>query len=166
MKIARITALFGVAAVVAAFSFAKGGEKDIVDTAVSAKGFSTLVAAVKAADLVDALKGKGPFTVFAPTDEAFQKLEKSKPGILKELLKPENKKKLQAILTYHVIPGKVKAADVLKLKNGTEVKTLNGDTLKVKNKGGVYVDGAKVVKTDIGATNGVIHVIDTVILPN
>ncbi|HRK23130.1 MAG TPA: fasciclin domain-containing protein [Fimbriimonadaceae bacterium] len=135
---------------------------DIVDTAVSSKQFPTLVAAVKAAGLVDALKGDGPFTVFAPTEEAFKKLPK---GTVESLLKPENKEKLVAILTYHVIPGKVMAADVLKLKNGSKVKTLQGQTITVKNKHGVMVNNAKVVKTDIGATNGVIHVIDTVILP-
>lgn len=159
-----------VAAVVAASSFAFSGglrseKKDIVDTAVSAKGFSTLVAAVQAAGLVETLKGTGPFTVFAPTDEAFKKLEKAKPGTIAALLKPENKHKLAAILTYHVVPGKVMAADVLKLKNGTKVKTVNGQSLKVTNKHGVKVDGANVVKTDIVCTNGVIHIIDSVILP-
>ncbi len=140
-------------------------EKDIVDTAVSAKQFSTLVTAVKAAGLVETLKGNGPFTVFAPTDEAFKKLEKAKPGTIAALLKPENKDKLTAILTYHVVAGKVMAADVLKLKNGTQVKTVNGKSVKVTNKHGVKVDGAKVIKTDISCTNGVIHVIDTVLIP-
>jgi uncharacterized surface protein with fasciclin (FAS1) repeats len=140
-------------------------QKDIVDTAVGAKGFSTLVAAVKAAGLVEALKGDGPFTVFAPTDAAFKKLEKSKPGTIAFLLKPENKKALQKILTYHVVAGKVMAADVVKLKNGSTVKTLNGQTITVTNKHGVKVNKAKVVKTDIACTNGVIHVIDSVILP-
>lgn len=135
---------------------------DIVDTAVSSKQFPTLVAAVKAAGLVDALKGDGPFTVFAPTEEAFKKLPK---GTLDSLLKPENKEKLIAILKYHVVPGKVLAADVMKLKNGTHVKTLQGQNVRVFNQGGVRINNAKVVKTDIGATNGVIHVIDTVILP-
>ena len=147
------------------FGYTKVEEKDIVDTAVAAGGFKTLVAAVKAAGLVDALKGKGPFTVFAPTDEAFAKLEKSKPGILESLLKPENKKQLTAILTYHAISGKVLAADVLKLKNKTKVKTLNGATITIHNKHGVKVNNANVVKTDIICSNGVIHVIDTVILP-
>jgi uncharacterized surface protein with fasciclin (FAS1) repeats len=137
-----------------------GMKKDIVDTAVSAGSFSTLVSAVKAADLVDTLKGKGPFTVFAPTDEAFAKLPK---GTLDDLLKPENKAKLQAILTYHVVPGKVMATDVVKLNSA---KTVNGQTLTIDAKNGaVMVDNAKVAKTDIETSNGVIHVIDTVVLP-
>ena len=139
--------------------------RDIVDTAVQAGSFKTLVAAVKAAGLVDTLKGDGPFTVFAPTDDAFKKLEKAKPGILATLLKPENKAKLTAILTYHVVAGKIMAADVLKLKNGTLVKTVNGKSFAVSNKHGVRVDNAKVLKTDIECTNGVIHVIDTVLIP-
>jgi transforming growth factor-beta-induced protein len=134
--------------------------KDVVDTAVSAGDFKTLVAAIKAADLVETLKGPGPFTVFAPTDEAFAKLP---AGTLDDLLKPENKAKLASILTYHVVPGKVIAADVVKL---TEVKTVNGQPLTIKAEGGtVMVDGAKVTKTDIECSNGVIHVIDTVMLP-
>lgn len=137
-------------------------EDDIVDTAVKAGSFKTLVAAVKAAGLVDTLKGDGPFTVFAPTDAAFKKLPK---GTLESLLKPENKEKLTAILTYHVIPGKVKAEDVLKLKNGTKVKTVNGKSVTISNKHGVKVDNARVTKTDIECSNGVIHVIDSVILP-
>lgn len=141
-------------------------QMDIVDTAVAAKGFKTLVVAVKAAGLVDALKGEGPFTVFAPTDAAFEKLEKSKPGTIAMLLKPENKGKLVAILTYHVVSGKVMAADVMKLKNGTHVKTLSGKSIKVSNKHGVKVNNSKVVKTDIECSNGVIHVIDTVLLPS
>jgi transforming growth factor-beta-induced protein len=133
---------------------------DIVDTAVGAGSFQTLVAAVKAAGLVETLKGPGPFTVFAPTDEAFAKLP---AGTLQDLLKPENKAKLTAILTYHVVPGKVMAADVVKLHTA---KTVNGNSLTVKTAGGsVMVDGAKVVKTDIACSNGVIHVIDTVVLP-
>ena len=139
--------------------------QDIVDTAAGAPNFKTLVAAIKAADLVDTLKGAGPFTVFAPTDDAFKKLEKAHPGILATLLKPENKEKLVAILTYHVIPGSVMAADVMKLDNGTEVKTVNGKTIKIRNKNGVRVNRAKVTKTDIKCSNGVIHVIDTVLIP-
>jgi uncharacterized surface protein with fasciclin (FAS1) repeats len=136
-------------------------EKDIVDTAVAAK-FKTLVAAVKAADLVDTLKGDGPFTVFAPTDEAFAKLPK---GTIEELLKPENKDKLKAILTYHVVPGKVMAADVIKL-DGKKVKTAQGSPVTIKVDGGnVMVGDATVTKTDIQTSNGVIHVIDTVLLP-
>jgi uncharacterized surface protein with fasciclin (FAS1) repeats len=139
--------------------------KDIVDTAVGAPGFKTLVAAVKAAGLVDTLKGAGPFTVFAPTDDAFAKLEKAKPGILATLLKPENKSKLVAILTYHVVPGKVLAADVVKLTNGTKVKTVSGKTITIHNKHGVVINKSKVVKADIECSNGVIHVIDTVLIP-
>lgn len=139
--------------------------EDIVDTAVKAGSFKTLVSAVKAAGLVDTLKGHGPFTVFAPTDDAFNKLEKSKPGTLAMLLKPENKAKLTAILTYHVVSGKIMAADVLKLKSGSLVKTVNGKSLVVNNKHGVQVGNAKVVKTDIACSNGVIHVIDTVLIP-
>lgn len=132
---------------------------DIVDTAVAAK-FNTLVAAVKAAGLVETLKGKGPFTVFAPTDEAFAKLPKE---TLESLLKPENKDKLAAILTYHVVAGKVMATDVVKLK---EAKTVNGQSVTIEVvDGAVKIDGAKVTKTDIACANGVIHIIDTVILP-
>ena len=132
---------------------------DIVDVAASNKSFKTLVAAVKAADLVKTLKSEGPFTVFAPTDEAFAKLPE---GTLESLLKPENKQKLVSILTYHVVPGKVMAKDV---KSGM-VKTASGSSFKLKvGKKGVYVDKAKVVATDVMADNGVIHVIDAVILP-
>ena len=141
-------------------AFAASPTQDIVDTAVSAGSFNTLVAAVKAAGLVDTLKGPGPFTVFAPTDEAFAKLP---AGTVEELLKPENKSKLVAILTYHVVPGKVMAKDVVKLH---EAKTVNGQELTVKvQMGSVMVNNAKVVKTDIPCTNGVIHVIDSVVLP-
>jgi uncharacterized surface protein with fasciclin (FAS1) repeats len=132
---------------------------DIVDVAAGNKSFSTLVAAVKAAGLVDVLKGDGPFTVFAPTDEAFAKLP---AGTLESLLKPENKKQLANILTYHVVSGKVMSKDV---KSGA-VKMVNGQTAKLKaNKKGVKINNAKVVKVDILTSNGVIHVIDTVILP-
>lgn len=141
------------------------GKKDIVDTAVASKEFTTLVAAIKAATLVEALKGDGPFTVFAPTDKAFESLEKSKPGTIAALLKPENKKMLQDILKYHVVAGKVMAADVVKMKDGTKVKTLNGSEFKLGLKDGVMINNAKVIKTDIACKNGVIHVIDTVILP-
>ena len=139
---------------------AAAAPKDIVDTAVSAGSFKTLAAALTAADLIGTLKGDGPFTVFAPTDEAFAKLPK---GTVEELLKPENKAKLVAVLTYHVVPGKVLAADVVKLK---EAKTVQGSAVKIATREGkVKVDGANVVKTDIGCKNGVIHVIDAVILP-
>ena len=139
--------------------------QDIVETAVKAGSFKTLVAAVKAAGLVDTLEGSGPFTVFAPTDAAFKKLEKAKPGILATLLKPENKETLTAILTYHVVAGKIMAADVLKLKNGTHVKTVNGKYLVVSNRHSVKVNNARVIKADIVCSNGVIHVIDTVLIP-
>ena len=135
-------------------------DKDIVDTAVAAGSFKTLVKALQAADLVATLKGAGPFTVFAPTDEAFAKLP---AGTLEALLKPENKPKLQRILTAHVIAGKVIAADVVKTSSA---KAVSGDMLTIASRdGGVTVAGAKVVKTDIAASNGVIHVIDSVILP-
>jgi len=136
------------------------GKKDIVETAVAAGNFKTLAAALQAAGLVDTLKGAGPFTVFAPTDEAFAKLP---AGTVDDLLKPENHDKLVAILTYHVVPGKVMAKDVVKLH---EAKTVNGKDVKIMVEGGtVMVDNADVVKTDIVCSNGVIHVIDSVILP-
>lgn len=132
---------------------------DIVDTAVAGH-FNTLVAAVKAAGLVDTLKGPGPFTVFAPTDEAFAKLP---AGTLESLLKPENKAKLQSILTYHVVVGRVMCQDVVKLHSA---KTVEGGNIAITTmNGGVMVDNAHVMKADIVASNGVIHVIDTVILP-
>lgn len=137
-----------------------GMKKDIVDVAASNDDFSTLVAAVQAAGLVDTLKGEGPFTVFAPTDEAFAKLP---DGTVEMLLKPENKDKLVAILTYHVVAGKVMAADVVKL---SEAQTVQGGTVMIKvMDGAVMVDNATVTATDIKASNGVIHVIDTVIMP-
>jgi uncharacterized surface protein with fasciclin (FAS1) repeats len=137
---------------------AQGG--DIVDTAVSAGQFNTLVAAVKAAGLVDTLKGPGPFTVFAPTDAAFAKLPK---GTVEDLLKPENKAKLTAVLTYHVVAGKVTAADVVKLK---DAKTVQGQSVAIAASGSkVSIDGAQVVRADVAASNGVIHVIDTVLMP-
>jgi uncharacterized surface protein with fasciclin (FAS1) repeats len=133
--------------------------QDIVGVASSAGTFNTLVAAVKAAGLVETLQGAGPFTVFAPTDAAFAKLP---AGTVESLLKPENKEKLASILTYHVVSGKVMAADVKTM----QAPTVNGQNLAiVANAGGVTVNGAKVLKTDIPATNGVIHVIDTVVLP-
>jgi uncharacterized surface protein with fasciclin (FAS1) repeats len=134
--------------------------KNIVDTAVAAGSFTTLAKALTAADLVATLKGPGPFTVFAPTDEAFAKLP---AGTLENLLKPENKDKLRRILTYHVVPGEVRAADVVKLQSA---KAVSGDAITIKVKDGkVQVDAANVTKTDIQTSNGVIHVIDTVILP-
>jgi uncharacterized surface protein with fasciclin (FAS1) repeats len=136
------------------------GGKDIVDTAVAAGSFKTLAKALQAADLVDTLKGTGPFTVFAPTDEAFARLP---AGTLDDLLKPENKEKLKAILTYHVVSGKVMAAQAMKLNSA---KTVNGKDLTIKSEGGkVMIHDATVTKADIHASNGVIHVIDTVLLP-
>jgi uncharacterized surface protein with fasciclin (FAS1) repeats len=137
---------------------ADSATKDIVDTAVGAGSFQTLVKAVQAADLVSALKSEGPFTVFAPTDEAFAKVPKEK---LEALLK--DKDSLAAVLTYHVVPGKVPAAEVTKVSS---VKTVQGQPLTISTKGSeVHVNGAKVVKADIMCTNGVIHVIDAVVLP-
>ena len=136
-------------------------EKDIVDTAVAAGSFKTLAAALKAAGLVDTLKGAGPFTVFAPTDEAFAKLP---AGTVENLLKPENKAQLVAILTYHVVPGAVMAAQVTKLK---DAKTVNGQSVRIgAMSGSVTIDKARVVKADIKTSNGVIHVIDAVMLPS
>lgn len=141
-------------------SGARAETKDIVDTAVGAGNFSTLVTAVKAAGLVETLKGAGPFTVFAPTDEAFAKLPK---GTVEDLLKPENKDKLKAILTYHVVPGKVMAADIKGKKES--VKTVEGSDLAVDATSGVKVNDASVVTADVAASNGVIHAIDTVVMP-
>jgi uncharacterized surface protein with fasciclin (FAS1) repeats len=134
-------------------------EMDIVDTAVAAGSFNTLVAAVKAADLVDTLKGEGPLTVFAPTDAAFAKLP---AGTVDDLLKPENKAKLVSILTYHVVPGKVMSTD---LKDGMTAQTAEGSQVTIRTQPAVMVDDAKVTNADIGASNGVIHVIDSVIMP-
>jgi uncharacterized surface protein with fasciclin (FAS1) repeats len=159
--IIRSAVALAAAAVLVAGTSVQAQQKDIVDTAVGAGSFNTLAAALQAAGLVDTLKGNGPFTVFAPTDEAFAKLP---AGTVEELLKPENKAKLTAILTYHVVPGKVMASQVTSLK---EAKTVNGQSVKISTMGGaVMIDNAKVVKADVGASNGVIHVIDTVILPD
>lgn len=139
---------------------ATAAEKNIVDTAAAAGQFNTLTAALEAAGLVETLKGAGPFTVFAPTDEAFSKLP---AGTVEGLLKPENKAKLVAILTYHVVPGAVSSADVVKLDEAT---TVNGQTIDITaTSGGVMVNDAKVTAADVGASNGTIHVIDKVILP-
>lgn len=140
-----------------AVAYEKG--KTIVDVAAGNPDFSTLVTAVKAAGLVETLSGDGPFTVFAPTNEAFAKLP---AGTVEDLLKPENKEKLVAVLTYHVVPGKVMAADVVKLDSA---KTVNGKAVDIDTASGVKVDNATVTATDVAASNGVIHVIDTVILP-
>ena len=136
-------------------------QANIVETAVAAGHFKTLAAALEAAGLIDALTGEGPFTVFAPTDEAFAKLP---AGTVESLLKPENKEKLKAILLYHVVPGNITSKQVVKL-NGRTVKTLEGRSFKVNTLHGVTVDDARVTKTDIQASNGVIHVIDTVLVP-
>jgi uncharacterized surface protein with fasciclin (FAS1) repeats len=154
---------FAVAAAIAVSGLAMSVQAyaaDVVDTAVAAGNFKTLVAAVQAAGLVDTLKGAGPFTVFAPTDEAFAKLP---AGTVDDLLKPENKDKLVAILTYHVVPGKVMSADLAGKE--TKAKTVQGSEVTISGKDGVTVDGAKVIKADIVTDNGVIHVIDAVILP-
>lgn len=141
-------------------NFARATNQDVVDTAVDAGQFKTLATALKAAGLIETLKRPGPFTVFAPTDEAFAKLP---PGTVENLLKPENKAKLTAILTYHVVPGAVKAEEVTKLN---EAKTVNGAMVKVSSDAGnVMINDAKIVTADIAASNGVIHVIDKVILP-
>ena len=157
----KVIPVIAISLLLAGSMMAGAPKKDIVDTAVSAGQFNTLAKALEAAGLVDTLKGKGPFTVFAPTDEAFAKLP---AGTVQDLLKPENKGKLVAILTYHVVPGDVKASDVVKL---TSAKTVNGEPLKIATMGGnVTVNDANVVKTDILCSNGVIHVIDTVLLPD
>ncbi|MFV1442139.1 MULTISPECIES: fasciclin domain-containing protein [unclassified Phaeobacter] len=140
-------------------AFAGGHAKDIVDTAAGAGDFSTLIAAVEAAGLVDTLKGDGPFTVFAPTDAAFAALPE---GTVEELLKPENKDKLIEILTYHVVPGKVMSGDLV---DDMKAATVQGSEITIDLDSGVMVDEAKVVTADIEAENGVIHVIDTVIMP-
>ncbi len=162
MKSSRIFVLAALLSSVLTLPMAQAADKpgDIVAVASGAGSFKTLVAAVKAAGLVETLQGKGPFTVFAPTDDAFAKLP---AGTVEDLLKPENKEKLVAILTYHVVSGKVMAADVKTMK----AKTVNGKELSIKvEDGNVMVDKAKVIKTDVAASNGVIHVIDSVILPN
>jgi transforming growth factor-beta-induced protein len=135
-------------------------KKDIVDTAVAAGSFKTLATALKAAGLIEALKGKGPFTVFAPTDEAFAKLP---PGTVETLLEPDNKEKLISILKYHVVPGRVYSEDAVAAKKATTLQ--GGDLSIIVSDGQAMVNGAKIVATDIDASNGVIHVIDSVILP-
>jgi uncharacterized surface protein with fasciclin (FAS1) repeats len=149
-------------AIAISLTAANAAEKaNIVQIAISNGSFNTLVTAVKAAGLVDTLSGPGPFTVFAPTDDAFAKLP---AGTVEKLLKPENKKQLVAILTYHVVPGKVMSTDIAGKK--TEAKSVEGEAIAIDaTNGGVKVDNAKVVKADVEASNGVIHVIDTVIMP-
>lgn len=154
-----LTAALTAATLITAPAFADSHQKDIVDTAVAAGSFTTLVAAVKAAGLVETLKGPGPFTVFAPTDAAFAKLP---AGTVEDLLKPENKDKLVSILTYHVIPGKVMSGD---LSEGLMAKTVQGGKVTITLAGGPRINGANITTADVAASNGVIHVIDTVILP-
>lgn len=159
LTLAAIVAISGFVGTATADHHGKKKSEDIVVVASNAGSFKTLVAAVKAAGLVETLQGNGPFTVFAPTDEAFAKLP---TGTVEDLLKPENKETLVSILTYHVVAGKVMAADVKTM----DVKTVNGKDLAVKvTEGKVTVDGANVVKTDVMASKGVIHVIDSVVLP-
>ena len=158
-KITLIAAAFAALVLVTINNLSAAEQKTIVGVAAGAGQFNTLVAAVKAAGLVETLNGKGPFTVFAPTDEAFAKLP---AGTVENLLKPENKEKLVAVLTYHVLPGKLMAANV----TTTNAKTVNGKKLAIKvDDGKVTVGGANVVKTDIAASNGVIHAIDAVLIP-
>ncbi len=156
----KTAAAFATAAAFSTFGIAAQADTaDIVDTAVAAGQFNMLAAALEAADLVDTLKGEGPFTVFAPTDAAFAALP---AGTVEDLLKPENKDKLAAVLTYHVIAGKVMSGD---LSDGMTAATVNGADVTITTADGVKVDGANVTTADIEATNGVIHVIDAVILP-
>jgi uncharacterized surface protein with fasciclin (FAS1) repeats len=158
-KITLVVTAFAALVLVNINTVSAAEQKTIVGVAAGAGQFNTLVAAVKAAGLVETLNGKGPFTVFAPTDEAFAKLP---AGTVENLLKPENKEKLVAVLTYHVLPGELMAADV----RTTNAKTVNGKKLAIKvHDGKVTVGGANVVKTDIAASNGVIHVIDAVLIP-
>lgn len=156
----RTTLIAAAAAAALSTAAFAGAKKDIVDTAVGAGSFETLVAAVQAAGLVDTLKGDGPFTVFAPTDDAFAALPE---GTVENLLKPENKDMLTAILTYHVVPGKVMSTD---LQDDMEAATVQGEAVTIDLDNGVMVEGASVVSADIETSNGVIHVIDKVILPD
>ena len=144
-----------------AFTSLPAKAQDIVDTAVAAGNFSTLVAAVQAAGLVDVLKSEGPFTVFAPTDEAFAALPE---GTVESLLRPENRDQLVAVLTYHVVPGKIMSAEIA--GQSTEVESVQGSALSVDATDGVRVDNANVVAVDIETDNGVIHIIDQVVIPN
>ena len=160
MTALRRYAAAAVAVIPLMFASIAAQAKDIVDTAASNDQFKTLVAAVQAAGLVDTLKGDGPYTVFAPTDEAFAKLP---AGTVENLLKPENKDQLVAVLTYHVVPGKVMSSDIAGKK--ADVATVQGSKLSVDATDGVKVDNATVIMADIETDNGVIHVIDTVVLP-
>lgn len=160
IEIKRLTVVL-LAVLPLAFTSVSAKAQDIVDTAIAAGQFGTLVAAVQAAGLVDVLKGDGPFTVFAPTDEAFAALP---AGTVENLLKPENKDQLTAILTYHVVPGKIMSADIA--GKTAEVTTVQGSDISVNAMNGVMVDNATVVAADIEADNGVIHVIDQVVMPH
>ena len=160
IKIKRLTVAL-LAVLPLAFTSVSAKAQDIVDTAIAAGQFGTLVAAVQAAGLVDVLKGDGPFTIFAPTDEAFAALP---AGTVENLLKPENKDQLTAILTYHVVPGKIMSADIA--GKTAEVTTVQGSDISVNAMNGVMVDNATVVAADIEADNGVIHVIDQVVMPH
>jgi uncharacterized surface protein with fasciclin (FAS1) repeats len=156
----NVMKVLGMSALVLALSLnVQAQDKSIVELAAGNESLSTLVTALKAADLVDVLKGDGPFTVFAPTNEAFEALPK---GVLADLLKPENKAKLAAVLTYHVVPGTVMSTD---LKEGQKAKTVQGESVTVSLRGGAKVNGANVTAADVKASNGVVHVIDAVILP-
>lgn len=166
MKLAVTLGFAALCGAALASSPVKCGSSNLVEKVVATPSLSTLTAAVKAAGLVDALKSGGPFTIFAPSDAAFKKLEKAKPGILSELLKPENKEKLVAILKYHVIDGSVTSSAARKIPSGTQVGTLNGAHITVSNSMGLRINGAKVLHPDIMASNGVIHVIDAVLIPN
>ena len=159
-NVLRLSAVAALLLIISPVAEAGGHKKDIVDTAASNKVFSTLVAAVKAAGLVETLKSRGPFTVFAPTNEAFAALP---PGTVENLLKPENKNKLAGILKHHVVTGKVMAADVVGKK--VSQNTVNGTKIDIDGTSGVVVSGATVVSADVIATNGVIHVINKVLLP-
>jgi uncharacterized surface protein with fasciclin (FAS1) repeats len=161
LKTFKLGLMVGALTLGASSAHAQTASKDIVDTAVAAGSFKTLAKALQAADLVDTLKGTGPFTVFAPTDEAFAKLPAE---TLNDLLKPENKSKLRRILTYHVVPGRVSSSEVAKLRS---TKAVSGDTIGIDAAAqAVTVDGARVLKTDVQASNGLIHVIDAVMLPD
>ncbi len=161
IKLGVLAAMLLICTVAVAAPKHNSADKDVVETVVEAGSFQTLAKALQAADLVDTLKGPGPFTVFAPTDEAFAKLP---AGTLDDLLKPENKDKLRAILTYHVVAGEVPSAKVVTLSSA---KTVNGQEVKITAVGDkVMINNARVVKADIPASNGVIHVIDTVIMPD
>ncbi|WP_099827709.1 fasciclin domain-containing protein [Oceaniglobus indicus] len=157
--IRRTFVALATATALASPAFAAGGSMDIVDTAVDNGSFTTLAAALEAAGLVETLKGDGPFTVFAPTDDAFAALPE---GTVEDLLKPENKDQLTAILTYHVVPGAVMSGD---LSNGMMATTVQGGDVTINTEGGVTVNEANVTAADIEASNGVIHVIDAVLMP-